>query len=438
MSTQRRRSASFDVDVLDNGVRVVVAPLPAFSRVHIFVQLRGGPVHEDDATWGLSHFLEHMVFRGTDRHRDVRALSLAADALGGDVAAATYRDRVTFDTRCDPDRVREAFHILAAMIAAPRFGELAVERAIIEEEIADLFDDDGRDADPENAMFARLFSGHVLARSIEGTPEQLRRYDRAAVRAFHGQMYVGGNVVLSVAGPVEPRRVRAWAAESFGRVRCGTSIARGAPPRRVQARSPIHVVRTDAPQTSVRVCMPLPGVKAPDAPTALALARLLDDGPASRLQARLVDRDGLAYSVWAMADLYEDRGVLELGGTVRHERVGDLVEGLMAELLALAVRAPTRDELSRTARRAARDLRDTQDDPALLAEAVGRGVLFDDPFRPVRAVAALRAVTPAHVQALVRSGACALQVVLGGMPPRTAVQRARATLTRAVQRAGRW
>lgn len=427
------KGGPFTVDTLDNGVRVAVAPLPSLARAHIFVQLRGGPVHEDDSTWGMSHFVEHMVFRGTDRHADVRALSLAADAFGGDVAAATYRDRVTYDTRCDPDRLEDAFELLASMIARPRFGALAVERAIVEEEIADLFDDDGEDIDAENALFSRMFAGHVLARSIEGTPEQLERFDRAAVRAFHRRMYVGGNVVVSVSGPVDRRRVLSWAQRAFGRVSPGQAPGWGTPPPARVSRTNVHVIRTDAPQTSVRLCVELPGFKHPDAPAALVLARLLDDGPASRLQARLVDRDALAYSVWAMADLYEERGVLELGGSVRHERVGELVAGLARELSAVALRAPAAAELQSVALRYGRDVRDTLDDPALLAESVGRGVLFADPYVPARAVAAIAAVKPADVQRLARGAVHGARLVLSGTPGRRGLASAREAIGDLVQ-----
>lgn len=421
------------METLSNGVRLVVAPLPHLARAHVFVQLRGGPVHEDDDTWGMSHFVEHMVFRGTDLHKDVRELALVADSFGGDVAAATYRDRVTYDTRCDPDRLGDAFALLASMIAAPRFGALEVERGIVEEEIAELFDDDGADIDAENALFGRMFAGHVLARSIEGTRENLASFDRAAVRAFHRRMYVGGNVVVSVAGPVSRRAVVEEARRAFGRICSGLSPQRGTPPAPRRARGRLQLIRTDAPQTSARLCIELPGFRHADAPVALVLARLLDDGPASRLQARVVDRDGLAYSVWAMSDLYEDRGVLEIGGSVRHDRVGELVVALARELNAVALRPPTVDELKGIALRYARDVRDSLDDPALLAESVGKGALFLDPWRPARAVAAIAAVTPADVQRLARQGLRAPHLVLSGAPGRRAAGDARRAIEKVLR-----
>ena len=162
-----------------------------------------------------------------------------------------------------------------------------------------------------------------------------------------------------------------------------------------------------------------------DVAAAHMLARLLDDGPASRLQARIVDRDGLAYSVWAMADLYEERGCLELGATVRPEGAVDLVRALRRDLASLARTAPTKDELARVCARAARDARDLRDDPASLAESAGKAVLFGTPFQPAQELATMRAVSPADVQRHARAALDAARFVLSGTVPRAAAALAR-------------
>ncbi|MBI1948233.1 MAG: insulinase family protein [Deltaproteobacteria bacterium] len=414
---------------LGNGVRVVAVPRPTLSRAHVFVQLRGGPAHEDDDTWGLSHLTEHMLFRGAGRFADVRALTLFADDFGGDVGAMTYRDRVAYDTRVDPDRLGDAFSLLAGMMTAPRFTGLAIERDIVEEEIADLFDDDGNEVDVENAVAVRILAGHPLARSIEGTPASLRKATRARLRQFHARCYRGGNLVVSVAGPVARRAVLEAAGRAFARVQPGGPPAPGVPPRPPRRRD-VTVIPTDASQTQLRLCAPAPGVRSKDAWAAVALARVLDDGPASRLQARVVDAQGLAYAVWAFADQYEERGVLEVGGTVRHDRVEELARELLRQLLSLARRGPTAAELARVVQRYRRDARDAWDDPAALAEAAGKGTLFSQPWSPEHAVAALAAVRPDDVRSVARSCFARAHVVLAGSPSRRAVQAARATVAR--------
>ena len=410
---------------LDNGAVVVTGAMPGHARCHVFVQLRGGPVHEDDRTWGLSHVVEHMVFRGTARHKDARAVSLVADDFGGDLGAATYRDRVTFDTRCDADRVDEALHLLAQMLGQPRFQGLATELGVIEEELAELYDDDGVEIDIDNVVFRQLFAGHPLARTIEATPRQVRRVRRPALHAFHRAHYGARHLVVSVAGDVDHDDVVAAARRSFGRLPSGASLPRGVAPKASSAETrPVVVTRTDDAQTSLRLCVPCPGFVDDSSTTWAVVGRLLDDGPASRLQHEVIDRDGLAYAVWALADFYEERGLLELGGQVRHDRVFALVDALAAQLERLARRAPTRDELDRVVARYARDMRDTLDDPASLAEAIGKGVLFNRRFRPGHQVAAVAAVDGAAVRRAVRGALAATSLALVGLPSSRDVARA--------------
>lgn len=414
---------------LDNGVTVITAPLLHHARCHVFVQLRGGPVHEDDDTWGLSHVVEHMVFRGTKRHKDARAVGLAADDFGGDLGAATYRDRVTFDTRCDPDRVVDALALLADMLGAPRFEGLETELGIIEEELAELYDDDGQEIDPDNASFRQVFAGDVLARSIEGSIGGLKKVTKKRLEKFHDAGYRGGNVVVSVAGPVEHGAVVAAAQKSMGRLQAGGPPPRGTAPKihEPHARD-VAVVRTEDAQTSVRLTFPVVGFASPASSVASVLARIIDDGPASRLQQEVIDRDGLAYSAWGLCDLYETRGMLELAGQVRHERVVTLVEAFAAQVTALVKSLPTQAELDRVVRRVARDARDLLDEPAALAEAVGKAALFGQAFDPSAQVARVAAVDRAAVRGLARSLAASPRVVLVGLPRKKDVVAVRAVI----------
>ncbi|HEY1101217.1 MAG TPA: pitrilysin family protein, partial [Myxococcota bacterium] len=400
---------------LDNGVRVLTGAMPHHARCHVFVQVRGGPVHEDDETWGLSHVIEHMVFRGTKTHADAHAVGLAADDFGGDVGAATYRDRVTYDTRCDPDGVGAALSLLAEMLGSPRFEGLSTELGIIEEELAELYDDDGQEIDIDNASFRQLFADDVLSRTIEGTPKVLKKITPALVERFHKQWYRGGNIVVSVAGPVDHDAVVAVAKKAFGRLPEGASPPTGTPPKLHEPHTrDVVVIKTDDAQTEVRLTFVTPGFTDSNAVVAAMLGRVLDDGPASRLQQEVIDRDGLAYSAWAMADLYEHKGMLELAGAVRHDRVGKLVKAFAQQLQALATTPPTTAELARIVKRVWRDTRDLLDDPASVAEAIGKGALFGQPFSAALQVARFASVTPEQVQAAAAAAAQAPRLCLVG------------------------
>ena len=108
--------------------------------------MRSGPLCEDDETWGMSHLLEHMVFRGTRKHRSTRAVSLAADDFGGEIGGTTYSDRVVYDTRVDAGSEGAALGLLSEMVAAPRFEGLEIEKDVLREELLEVFNDDGERA----------------------------------------------------------------------------------------------------------------------------------------------------------------------------------------------------------------------------------------------------------------------------------------------------
>jgi predicted Zn-dependent peptidase len=402
---------------LDNGVVVVTAAMPHHARCHVCVQLRGGPVHESDKTWGLSHLVEHMVFRGTPKHKDSHAVALAADDFGGDIGAATWRDRVVYDTRVDADRVKDALALLALMLGEPRMEGLGIEQGIIESELADLYDDDGNEIDVENAVFRQVFAGHPLSRTIEGTPKKVRSYDKGAVKKFHAACYGAQNLVVAVAGPVVHAAVVKAAAAAFGALPRGEPTPLGEAPHTQKAQTePLVVVRTEDGQTDVRVCFACPGMHSEDAAALAVIGRLLDDGPASRIQHEIIDTRGLAYAVWAMTDLYEDRGILELGAELQHDKIGVVVDALVQQVEALLAGPPSEAELSRVKQRYARDLRDLADEPSGLAEAIGKGALFRQPFDAAAHIARVNAVDGAAVFDVARRVFVRPQVVLVGLP----------------------
>lgn len=430
MTAHRKPAPEARVSTLTNGARVASVRLSHVARSHVAVMLRGGPVCEDDTTWGLSHIVEHMVFRGTAALPDARAVSLAADAFGGELGGSTYRDRVVYDTRVDPGREAEALGLIAEMLGAPRFEGLHVEREVLREELLELTDDDGQEVDPDNIALRRLFNGHVLARSIEGTLEHLEACEVTSLRGFHGAAYGPEHMVIAVAGPVSHRAVLDAARATFGRLPPNGGARRGRPPRRLPERRRAEVVRTDASQTSLRLCFPSEGLFGRDRLPLAALSRVLDDGPSSRFQANLIDGEGLAYSLWCTIDLFEERGLLEVGAQVQHDRVGRVIEAVCQELSAITRAAPRAAEMERVRARIRRDLLDMRDDPAQLTDAVGRGVLLGVPFSPARIEAEMAGVTARQVLAaarrIVRPKSAVL--VLVGRPPRREVRRAEEAL----------
>jgi predicted Zn-dependent peptidase len=412
---------------LENGLLVATVPLPHVSRAHVGVCFRGGPSHEDDESWGLSHVVEHMVFRGTRAHASPRAVGLAADRFGGDLDGATYRDRVIYDTRADPERIDDAVSLLSEIVVRPRFVDVETEKQVIREELLDALDDDGQEIDADNVVFREAFGGRPLARSIDGTLDTLQSFDRRRIARFHRDAYGASHGVVVAAGRVTHREVLTSARRAFRDLKTGQGPMPPSPPSKSARRSVLHEVRTDASQTTVRLLFTVPGAKSPWRHALAMLTRILDDGPAARFPSRLIDGMGLAYELWATLDLYAHEGAFEIGAVVAHDRVGELVTEIVRELTSLRRRVPKARELETVRARAARDVRDFRDHPGHVVDAVARSLVLGLPFDLDEDLRALQNVSGENVKEVAQRFLRADNgvLVLVGQPRRTDVKMAR-------------
>ncbi len=405
---------------LANGLQAWVFPVPHLRRAHVGVTLRAGPVNETDETWGMSHVLEHMLFRGTQSWPTARALSLHADDLGGEVAGATYRDRVLYDLRCDRDRVGPALALLHEMVTSPRLRGLRIEKDIIREELLDAYDERGQHIDVDNVVYQDLFGDAPLGRSIDGSLSGVEALTRPALRRFFRAQYGPARAAVVVVAPTTARAGLRAIQKHFGSWQPqGVPIAGVGAARPPRAPHGVRVVRTEQSQTQLRLCF---RIRDPDADTRIAgavLARVLDDGPASRLQGKLVDEQGLCYSLWAQLDTYEGEAVFEFGAQVAHDRVVPLVESLVHELRAVQRTAPQQVELARARRRWHRDLNDLYENPMRLVESSSRRALFGQGWTPARTMSRVRSLTGGALRDVARSTFRAgddMSMVLVGQP----------------------
>ncbi|MBI5494659.1 MAG: insulinase family protein [Deltaproteobacteria bacterium] len=418
--------------VLPNGLRVVAVALPHLSTGHAALFTRAGPRHETDATHGLSHFVEHMLFRGCGPWRTSREVALHAESFMGSLEGTTWRDHAVYATAFRRGGADDAVALLGQMMRAPRFAHLAPEKSVILEEIGECFDEDGAEIDPDNLARAALYPAHPAGRSIDGSLQSVARFGRRQLWAHHHRFHVGRNLVLAVAGDVDPARVTRLARRHLGALPAGTApgLPGGTP---VPLRRPrlVHV-RQPGPQTQLRLSFATPGARHPDAWPLQLLRRVLDDGFASRLQAELVDRAGLAYELWAEVDLGEDAGAFDFGALVTRGKEVRTLRALLREVDRLARHGPGRAELARARQRFAYGLEQMHDHAASVAEWHGRGTLFGLPTDPRAALRLAAAVTPAAVRRVAAAVFRAPSVVATaiGAVPRAELSHMRALLVR--------
>src|SRR3954462_11904667 len=210
--------------VLDNGLRVVTIELPHLHTGMIATYVRAGSRHEDAERNGVSHFLEHLFFRGSEGHPDGRAMNALVEDCGGSLNGVTTRDHGYYFSPVHPDRLEVPVAVLGDMLARPLFKEIELEREVILEEILDEVDEKGRDIDVDNLSKSALFPGHPLGVKIAGSADSVRALREEDLRAQHERAYGARSLVLAAAGPLLHADLVALAEKHFGGLRPGTLL----------------------------------------------------------------------------------------------------------------------------------------------------------------------------------------------------------------------
>ncbi len=329
--------------LLDRGLRLVSVQQPLLHGICISLHLNVGPRFENASGNGLSHMLEHMLFRGTPTHPNAHALALAVERLGGTLYAATSTDHGHMSVTLPPENFAPGLALLGEVFSHPIFADIEVERGIIREEILEGLDEDGHSIDPDDLSRALVHPDHALGMPITGTLETVDAIDEAALQAHHARFYTGTNVVLCIAGPVEPALCEDLVAKHFHDVREGSAVEISPPPDQVSPR--FRYTENQGSQTDLRLAFRAPGRDHPLEPATELLVRLLDDGMSTRLYAKICDEKGLCYDVSADYEPYADDGILDLAAAVRHVRAPLVTRELHSIVLGLANRGPTEEEL---------------------------------------------------------------------------------------------
>jgi predicted Zn-dependent peptidase len=297
---------------LPNGLRVVLVPMPAIHTAVASLYLRVGSRFETAEDNGVSHFLEHMLFRGTRSLGSAHEQALAFERLGATLYAATHVDHGVMSVSVPPANLSAVLALLGEVTTAPRFGEIEVERGIVREEILEDLDDDGRDIDADNLARALIYERHAVL-AIAGRIGDVDACAREVERCF-GAMPRG-------------RRVDA------------------SPPPNAQKKPRFSFVENTSSQTDLRVAFRATSERDPREPAVEVLMRVLDDGMSTRLYERICDRLGLCYDVSGMFEAYEDDGVLDVAAGAQHERAIQVAKEIFELLHELATEGPSAEEL---------------------------------------------------------------------------------------------
>ena len=331
------------ITALDSGLRIVTEAMPSVRSAALGVFIGTGSAGESDDEAGLSHLIEHMLFRGTPRYESLQ-IDQIFDAMGAELNAGTGKESTSVYTRVLDRHLDRAFDVIADMVWRPKFDQedLDAEREIVLEEIA-MYEDDPQDK-VFDVLGSAVFGEHPLGRAIIGRADVVAGTPSAGLAAFHGARYVPGNVVIAAAGSVDHDALVTM-------VRDSAPDARTAP---VDVHSDVHLqsrtsfVRKDTEQ--YHVCLGAPGL-ARDDDRRFAL-RILDNvlggTSSSRLFVEIREKRGLAYAVYSFAAQYATTGQVGLYVGTRPDNVGTAMGIVNVELEKLRQDGISADELERS------------------------------------------------------------------------------------------
>ncbi|HEY4427349.1 MAG TPA: pitrilysin family protein [Solirubrobacteraceae bacterium] len=323
MSPQHR------ITELDSGVRVVTEPVQGVRSVALGFWIATGSVVEHDEEAGISHLLEHMLFRGTERYGS-EEIDQIFDAMGAEINAGTDKEATSLYTRVLDRHLDDAFDVMSDMVWRPRFGELEAEREVVLEEIA-MYEDDPQDR-VFDVLGRAVFGSHPLGRPVIGTPEVIAAATREQLAAFHARRYQPPGVVIAAAGSVDHDALVELARA------VQTPSADGGPPADPSAIAPpvfersVRFLQKDTEQ--YHLCLGGPGIARDDERrfALRVLEGVLGGTSSSRLFQEIRERRGLAYSVFCFSNLYAHTGEVGVYVGTRPENLGQAVAVLAREL----------------------------------------------------------------------------------------------------------
>ncbi|NTW27861.1 MAG: insulinase family protein [Coriobacteriia bacterium] len=336
--------------VLDNGITVISEPMDSVRSITLGIWLAVGSRDETPEEAGMSHFMEHMMFKGTP-NRTALQISEEFDRLGAELNAFTSKEYTAYYSRFVDEHLEKAFDVLADMVVNANVDDPSCvsEREVVIEEIARM--EDAPD-DLIHELFGQaLWPDHPIGLPILGSRQTVGGFDHAQSAAFRARHYVSGNVVVAAAGNVDHDVLVAMAAEKLGGIASGSRSVR--PVAHAVSASRLSVTQKDTEQAHICYGVSTMNAHHPDRFALSLLDGILGSGMASRLFQEIREKRGLAYAVYSFASLYQDTGAFAVYAGTRPGNAEEVVELIRAEMGNVARNGVTADELERVRQAAA-------------------------------------------------------------------------------------
>ena len=331
--------------VLPNGLTVITEQMAHIRSASIGIWLETGSRDEDPEWNGISHFIEHMVFKGT-KHRTAEEIARQVDSIGGNMDAFTAKDCICFNVKVLDEHVPIALDILSDLVLNPIFAaaDITRERGVILEEIK--MDEDNPDYLVHEIFTQNFWKDHPLGKPILGTKETVKRFEREPVLDAYTHRFAPGNIIVSAAGNLDHDRFVELVTSHFQHMKASKNGFHSSAPKIVSR----IILRNKKALEQVQLCMGVPAhhIAHEKRHAGYVLNTLLGGGMSSRLFQNIRERQGLAYSIYSDLNPYRDTGCLAVYAGTSLASASKVVQSVISEFRKLKTEPVPDEELNRS------------------------------------------------------------------------------------------
>jgi len=360
---------------LDSGTRVVTEVVPSVRSVALGLWVRTGSRDETPGQAGVSHFLEHLLFKGTKRYSAIEIAEIF-DGLGASVNAATGKESTNLYARFLDTHTDEAFDLLSEMLLGPTYPEIDSEREVVLEEIA-MYEDEPQDK-VHDVLDRAVFGGHPLGRRVLGEAEVISSIPIPEIDAYHQSRYTGANIVVAAAGNLDHEQIVQLTRRHVEPPAAAGNGASVEPPQVDGAQFAFQQKETE----QFHIALGAPGIDRSDERRyALTILDAVFGGStSSRLFREVREKRGLAYAVGSYTQQYVDSGLIGLYVGTREDNVEEACDIIGRELASIHTDGITEDELARAKEHVKGRMVLSAESTAARMGRIGKAVLFDMPL----------------------------------------------------------
>jgi len=388
---------------LDGGERIVTERVRSVRSVALGIWIGAGSRDETAERAGISHFIEHLLFKGSSRYSGVQ-IAQVFDGLGGELNAATAKEYTVLYARVLDAHLESALDVMSDMLLAPTFDadELNSEREVVLEEIA-MYEDSFHDL-AHDLIAGAVFTDHPLGRPVIGTSAAVNAIDTAMVRDYHANRYVGPNIVIAAAGNLEHEPLVHAIQQRFEAYTKVPDPSAGVRPVWVGESSPQTVFQAKTSE-QYHVCLAGLGLQRSDRRrfAASLLDSMLGGSASSRLFQEIRERRGMAYSVYTFGSQYADTGMVGVYVGTREDNLAECMRITADQLVRMAQGEFADDELQRSKENLKGRIMLSMESTSNRASRLGKSVLTDTELLSLdRICAEIDSVEPEAVASLAR------------------------------------